>query len=307
MAEKARLTNGEDADRLRVEIENTRAAMGQTLDEIQARLDPQHLKEQAMESILDATAGRLERMAGNIGNRASAAGRGLVDVARENPIALALIGLGAGWLFFTSRRRRFPAGEEFPSRGERTPLGYESGQFGDGSDDRFDHTRDRVDQAAHALRDKLSDARHSVRSAASGAAHRAGEALDSAGEALHRFSDVASDVGHRVSGVAHSLTGGVSDRLHSVEAGASSTFKRARHQFDDSPWLGAAVALALGAAAGLALPATEREDELVGHRRDELLGRAREYGEERARSAGRMAREVMEDARESARRYSREL
>lgn len=53
----------EDPAQIRAEIEETRAEMSQTIDAIQEKLDPQHIKEQVAEKVHEATIGRVQELA----------------------------------------------------------------------------------------------------------------------------------------------------------------------------------------------------------------------------------------------------
>ena len=46
---------------------------------------------------------------------------------RENPLPLAMIGLGAGWLLMKSRRRERERVDYVRATDERVPIGYEAG------------------------------------------------------------------------------------------------------------------------------------------------------------------------------------
>ena len=94
-----------DAVIIRAEIEETRAQMGDTLDEIGERLRPSHIKQQIGQGIRDATVGRVEDAARGAFDKVGGAGQRLADAARENPIPLAMIGIGLGWLFWGGRGR----------------------------------------------------------------------------------------------------------------------------------------------------------------------------------------------------------
>ena len=277
MAENTQLTHGNDVARLRADIEQTRAAMGDTLNAIQERLSPERLKAQAKESIREATIGRVEKMARKAGDKAGNTGRDLLDVARDNPVPLALIGIGAGWLLYNSRKRSARADYD------RTAIGYESAYPGDGTNARphDNGIKARAEHIAHAVSDKVSEVREAVANKATDAAHHAGE-------------------------VAAGITHSVSDGVHRAEGSAESAAMNARYKYEETPWVGAAVAIALGAAAGLAIPGTRREQELLGDKRDELMDRAREIGREKLESVRRVAEGVIEETREAAREYARE-
>ena len=96
--------NTQDTVIIRAEIEETRAQMGDTLDEIGERLRPSHIKQQIGQSVRDATVGRVEDAARNAADRVSGAGQRFVDVVRDNPIPVAMVGIGLGWLFWGARR-----------------------------------------------------------------------------------------------------------------------------------------------------------------------------------------------------------
>ena len=101
MAEQ--LNDEPDVVVIRAEIEETRAQMGDTLDEIGERLRPSHIKQQIGQGIHDATVGRVEDAARNAADSVSGAGRRLVNVVRDNPIPAAMVGVGLTWLLFGGR------------------------------------------------------------------------------------------------------------------------------------------------------------------------------------------------------------
>src|SRR4029450_4617157 len=79
-------------DELKAEISETQGQLQQTLTEIQERLSPAHLAEQAKNPVRDATVGRVTDMAEQIGQTASRmveqtrrAAEGLPRPIRNNP------------------------------------------------------------------------------------------------------------------------------------------------------------------------------------------------------------------------------
>ena len=108
----------EDAEQIRAEIEDTRADMSQTINEIQERLSPEHLMGQVKETVREATIGKVERVMETIGEvtepareAMTRAGTTIKEGGREignriwrNPLPIALIGLGVGMLWMKSRR-----------------------------------------------------------------------------------------------------------------------------------------------------------------------------------------------------------
>src|SRR5947207_8423388 len=90
---------------IRADIEATRARMGDTLEELGSRLNPDRLKQEAKDTVREATIGRVQTMARNSVDRATNAGRTAADVVRENPIPVAMIAAGIGWLALRGRAR----------------------------------------------------------------------------------------------------------------------------------------------------------------------------------------------------------
>jgi ElaB/YqjD/DUF883 family membrane-anchored ribosome-binding protein len=93
----------EESERIRREMERTRAAMGRTLGELQERLNPQLLKEQAKDAAYDATIGRVGDMVQNAGESIKQTGNGFVQSIKNNPVPAAIAALSIGWLFMRAR------------------------------------------------------------------------------------------------------------------------------------------------------------------------------------------------------------
>lgn len=105
--------DGHSSDAILRDIERTRGAMDNTLEELGDRMHPRQLLDDAMDLFRsDSAAGKkFRRNAKRWGGRA-------VDEVRDNPIPALLIGAGIAWLAFGSREED----EEelyYPSHGER--------------------------------------------------------------------------------------------------------------------------------------------------------------------------------------------
>ncbi|MES4793253.1 MAG: hypothetical protein C4321_10010, partial [Chloroflexota bacterium] len=121
----------------RDQIEQTRAKMAETIDALKEKLSPEHLVEQAKETVREATIGRAQdavsgaidrareaassavetarevtrntlqttqEAVSHAGEMARGTGVMIMDTIRENPIPAALIGIGIGWLLLNNRR-----------------------------------------------------------------------------------------------------------------------------------------------------------------------------------------------------------
>jgi ElaB/YqjD/DUF883 family membrane-anchored ribosome-binding protein len=126
----------ENTEQLRADIEDTRAEMTQTINEIQERLSPEHLVGQVKETVREATIGKVEKVmervgetisgvteparevAGRAGSAIKEAGSSVADSVWKNPIPVALIGLGVGMLLMRNfRGQRYTSTRPGPSQG----------------------------------------------------------------------------------------------------------------------------------------------------------------------------------------------
>ena len=109
--EFAAANGGEETEHIKAQIEETRAQMGETIDALQERLSFSNLSEQvsdhvsnaietATNTLYDATVGKAVGFMKNMGDGLS--NSGFVKTAKDNPLPLILIGLGAGLLAYNS-------------------------------------------------------------------------------------------------------------------------------------------------------------------------------------------------------------
>jgi hypothetical protein len=81
------------------DIEQTRTELSGTIDAIQDRLNPDHLKDQAREMVRDATVGKAQDMVHSASDTARDTGNGILETIKQNPLPAALAGIGIGWLW----------------------------------------------------------------------------------------------------------------------------------------------------------------------------------------------------------------
>jgi hypothetical protein len=97
---------------IRSQIEQTRAEMSQTIDDIQARLSPSRLLTNAKQRVRDATVGRVERIPdrsnSDLGNGRRFGTERVMSTVKANPIPVALVGVAATGLLLRTWRRRTP-------------------------------------------------------------------------------------------------------------------------------------------------------------------------------------------------------
>lgn len=224
----------EQTQQIRSEIEDTRAEMGQTINEIQERLSPEHIVNQVKESVRDATIGKVQRAMDTMGEKISdvteparevmgRAGNAIADSVWKNPIPLAFIGLGVGMLVM----RRFGASNSGLTHQQRTQ------QTG-------------------------------------GVTSRESESLQKEGTVSRTFQQVketASDLASRSTNNLSALSSQAKDSAIQVSTRFGEILR-------DNPLAVGAVAIAAGAAVGLVLPSTTLEKEYIGETSGMLVDKA---------------------------------
>ena len=253
----------DESSEIRHGIAETRAELDGTLDQLQERLSPGHVKEQVRESLKEtidetktalraATVGKVETMIRDTGNTLSEARQSIWDTVRENPVPAALSAIGLTWLFLNRGGRNRSEGH---LSARRYAGGFEPDEYGRGYGERDRGLTARAGSAVRQVREQASDVAESVKEHASDAVEsaqkKAGELASTASETVERVADRAQVQVRRVE-------------------------QAVGHWMDDNPLAVGAVALAAGTAIGLALPRTEKEDRLLGSARDTVVERAEE-------------------------------
>jgi ElaB/YqjD/DUF883 family membrane-anchored ribosome-binding protein len=288
------------------EVEQTRARVTETLEELRDRVSPGTLLDQLVDYARSSGGGDFVR--------------NLSRSMRDNPIPVVLIGAGIGWLMVSNSRsprrmthdqagnheydegilmnhnrdyrRTEPIGSEDPafSAASSDMTGSRSAQHrSDDKETRTDGRSGYVSRAASAAESAASAAGSAVSSAAStvgsaassayqGVSHAAGRATSTLSEAASSASDTAYWAGRRSYGA--------------VVTARRSVFEL----FEEQPLLLGVVGLALGAALGAALPPTETENRYLGDTSDQLKRRAQEMGEEQYTKAKAVAERAFNEA-----------
>lgn len=214
---------------LELEVEDARGRIDRTVEALKDKMQPRELFDEAT------------RMMGGASNKVLSTA---VDQMRENPIPMALIGLGVAWMAISQARRGSAS----------TPTTYGSYASYEGYDAGEEGLKDKV-------RSKVSAARAKVSSATEAAKDKLSSARSTAGESLEDARD-------RISGLAQT-----------AQMRAGEYTRMARDKFDDTletePLVIGALGLAVGAAIGAALPATQVERRYIGPARSKAAERAK--------------------------------
>lgn len=234
------------------DIRDARAEVSATLDAIQSKLTPGQLMDQALQYARSSLPADF--------------GRNLNEAVRNNPVPVALVGIGLAWMMMSGRQGS--AAQSSTSNGGSSSRSMGVGEM-PGSDEDI-YSGDSGSGSGSDSSRAGSGSTANQRAMASGA--RASIASTTA-SARARVSDMS----HRSR-----------EQLGRARAGMSQVI-------DEQPVVVGALGVALGALLGAALPPTRREDELMGRTRDELISRAGST----ARDAGRQAADRLQQKMQS--------
>jgi gas vesicle protein len=296
-------SESDDPDVIRRQIEQTRAQMTSTINEIGERLSPDYLLDKAKTSVREATVGKFKDMSYEANRRMEGMSNSMSDTVRANPLPVALIGLGLGWLLMSDRSKR----QQHDMRGQYRTTGYRYYEGNDGPG-RFDEMRYRAGDAADAVQDRAADIQDRI----SGTAQRVGESVsDTAqrtGEAVRETANrVGESVGHRAEMVQERAADMSQQARNEAERLAAEArwraqvgVERTRQTFwetmEQNPLTLGAIVLIAGAAVGASIPSTEYENRLMGETRDRLMDEAKT----RAQDTVDRVQTVLQEAQQAA-------
>ena len=225
------------AAEVEMEVEASRGQLDRTMEALKDKMTPGQLFDEASHAM------------GGMGEQLLSK---FMEQAKENPMPLAVMGVGLAWLMAGSKkgdsgRSGSPLGLSSASRNgssygssSNSSSLYGSGSSsGSGLKDKMQHLGDKAgDMLSHA-KDSVSHATHSVADSAS-------SAQDTASQAVHTMTDKATTYSQQaVSG--------------------------AKDLIDREPLLLAGIGVLIGVGLAAALPSTSLEDRSVGSMRDDLL------------------------------------
>jgi ElaB/YqjD/DUF883 family membrane-anchored ribosome-binding protein len=299
------------------DIERTRTRMAGTLDDLQRRLSPGQMVDEAL--------GYLDEKAGRIGSE-------VMGTIRDSPVPATMVGVGLAWLFLSGRGNGAsrPEHSRYSSRyssrrrdygavGYGSPSAYEGGGSYSLGEKAFTERRLGMERrtatggSTWTGADRRGGERRTGRGAGRGMGARMGESIGEAGQAMgeavdtakRKASETASGVSQKAGRVLGEAREKASEWTEEAREKASEWTEDAREQarwagqkvreqtryvIEEQPLVLGALGIAIGAAIGASLPRTRPEDEFMGETRDELLHRADETG-------GEVIREVREQVK----------
>lgn len=257
-------TGREDPEAIRADIEQTRAEMSETIDEIQDKLSPGNIKERMRTKFRDATIGRVKSMAQKTGD----AGSTFARTVRNNPLPAAMVGIGLGMLIMRSRREG-NGGRQY----RYARAGEEPGTMAG--------TMESMKSTAESLREQ--------------ARAKSGEYLGRAQEKAGEWKEKASQFTGQARAKAGEWSGTAQEKARQAQGWFQETM-------DTNP-LGLGLALlAAGAVIGLSIPVSRKEKELLGETGGSVMGSVREAAQDTFEKARYVAQEAAHTARKEAER-----
>jgi ElaB/YqjD/DUF883 family membrane-anchored ribosome-binding protein len=326
----------EESEReIRERIEATRARMGDTIEEIGDRVNPdrvqRELKARAREQVDDfkhTVKQKARDKMRDVEHGVTDRGRGLWDTIKENPIPAGMVGVGLAWLVANGRNRdderssrgsrHLAAGDhrDYPGRGDYPGYGAypESANrdYGRGymtATGEETHARGTgmgmgMEASVPVGRpypggERSSHDTEGVREGARDAAARVREGAEHAVDRVREEAQHAADtVREKGSEIAHRASEGIDDARHRVEDWADQAQERARraeHRVEDAVRDHPMAAGMIAAALGFAAGMMIPETQ----KEHEMMGPTRDRmldrAQETARRAGQQAKEVARD------------
>jgi hypothetical protein len=238
------------AAEVELEVEASRQDLDRTVEALKEKMTPGQIFDEA------------SRAMGGAGNQILSK---FVEQAKENPMPLAVMGLGLAWLMTSQNKRPAYAGAYQP-QGYATETYSSDGYGAYGSQSDGGGGRGKVSGAAHAVADK-----------ASGALSSAKEGLASAKHGLANAASGAAQSTRSAAGNLSSMAGGAASKVGEYRQQAQ---RKVAETYDNDPMMIGAVGLVVGAVVGAALPSTQVENRTFGSARDRILDKGKDLAQD---------------------------
>jgi hypothetical protein len=285
------MTQNADTRSIEENLEKNRAALRDTVDELQDRFSVDRLAEDAL---------------GFFRSNAGDYTKSIDRAVRANPMAIALTGVGIAWLIFGGRKPT-------PAPTRETVARWES-EGGNPLPDSFEPTispetdstewADRID----ALRSKASSA---LRTLEAEARSYAGGARDFAAERAKVLSGFTEDMRKSMlsglddlSDTSRKAVVQAREKAYAARIRVSHAARAGSHEIErlvkEHPMIAGVVAMALGAALAAALPRTRAEDRTFGSESDRLMAAAAKSLREERENLSQAASGLVDDLKVAA-------
>lgn len=257
----------DDPEVIERELAATRARVDRTIDQIQERLSPGQLLDEGLRYFRDGPSDYLSTFGSNLGHS-----------VRDNPLPVAMIGLGVAWLALgqgAPAQQRHGVRHDHASLADRARAAADRIARGaEESEAAFEHRRQQAMARVLEVRDQAGETADAFK-------QRVTHALE---EATARFEAFRDEMSHRGSELRDAAADGMA---HARETAAQAS-DTALEIFERQPLLAAAAGITVGALLGSLLPASRQEREALAP-----------YGEAVRRQAGQVGSEAAHAAKEA--------
>ena len=287
--ERNAVVNSNETADIKHEIERTRVEMSETLGEIQERLRPDHLIQQARDGVKEAAADKARSImqsagetAATVAYQARGAGDSLASYVRQHPLQVAVAVGAFTWWMLRSRE--------------------ESNDWYGTSDTSWED-EDALSFGAPTMRSRVAGARDTVGEYASTARDTVGEYASTARETVGEYASTARETVSDYASSARETAGQYAEsarerarRASEATRRAASTATRSVDDFThENPLAVGLLALAIGVAIGMTVPATEVENRTMGEARDRAWERASKAASEIKENVTKKVEDVAEN------------
>jgi ElaB/YqjD/DUF883 family membrane-anchored ribosome-binding protein len=255
-----------ETDRIEADINRSRHALNDTIEQLGGKLSPGQILDEA----IGLAQGQAGRFTANLGRQ-----------VRDNPLPVLLIGAGVGMLFMSSRKAD---GDYAVAPGVSHEEWHHEQRFRT-----LEKARTGISRMAGETQEAFMDRLHDAEAMALGLKQDAGEAIDAfkarvkgAGE---KVAMTAQGVRDRMSAAGAQTAQFVGDQAQNLKAGVADAKHRTMAFYDEYPLAAGAIGVAIGAIIGAMTPLSEVE-------RDKLQGVADAAAKAGANLADKGARAV---------------
>lgn len=258
--DKLKSDDDKSPERLEREVDEARARVGRTANELSDRLSPGELLDQAL--------GMAREHGGEFASNLGA-------TVKNNPIPLILTTVGISWMMMSSKSsaaHNYGYNETYgDTYGGSDAFGRPDAFSGSGAD-AYGESDTYSSSEGTSLKDKIGD---------------------KVSATTQKTRERAAAVGDRIHGTADSMKHSAQHARDNVRHSAQHARDSLAEFYREQPLLAGSLGVAIGAALGAMVPPTEREDELLGHTRDRTVESAKS-------KAARKYDEVRESARSNS-------
>jgi ElaB/YqjD/DUF883 family membrane-anchored ribosome-binding protein len=275
--ERNAVVNSNETAEIKNEIERTRVEMSETLGEIQERLRPDHLMQQARDGVKEAAADKARSImqsagetAATVAYQARGAGDSFASYVRQHPVQVAVaVGALTWWMLRDT---------------DHSDDWY-------GTSDTSWEDEDAMSFGAPNMRSRVAGARDTVGEYASSARDTVGEYASTARETVGEYASTARETAGQYAESARERARRASEAARRAASTATNTVDNYAHE---NPMAVGLIALAVGVAIGMTVPATEVENRTMGEARDRAYERATKAASEIRENVTRKVENVAE-------------